>query len=79
MTEMEETNAMDGKGEAGNPVSDLGQAQIICVIGKTIFAFSLYYALLTQALQADPASAKAHNAQNWPVILALRMCQLATS
>ena len=45
MTDMHQTNAMDGAGAATSPPGELGQAQIICVIGKTILHFSLLLGL----------------------------------
>ena len=42
MTEMNPTNAVGGAGETANPLGELEEAQIICVIGK-ISLLSLWF------------------------------------
>lgn len=79
MTEMAQTTATDGAGDAASPHSELKQAQIIGVIGEgpLSLSYSLPAALLTQDFQADQALAKAHSAQNSPKTSALRICPSA--
>ena len=45
MTEIDQTNALDGAAGATSPSSELGQAQIICVIGEVSFAMKFSFVI----------------------------------
>ena len=69
------------------PISERGEAQIICVIGMRCLSepaswqptYGSPYDLLTIAIQEDPALVKERNARSWPEILTRFMSLSVTS